>query len=254
LVMDIRNRLSKRLAGFRLVGVALAVFLAVNISVFVVLSIWPDLIEWLRLSADRPWGIVTSAFSHVDFYHLESNIEGFALASLFFLLTNLVNSRAARRQVSRRFLIVVFVAGIGANLLEYPLALANPGDSSWGASGIVYGALGVLLSSAVQSLPANMNRIKKERRQWTGKRRARRIFRFDKRSLRMMPSLMSFSILVSIMILLVFDAGTFLSVAPNVDVFAHGVGFLLGFLGFTVMQLVDRRRVDRIALRRALRT
>ncbi|MFH1821523.1 MAG: rhomboid family intramembrane serine protease [Methanobacteriota archaeon] len=236
------QRSFRKLAGFRSVGIALIVFLATNILVFLVLSVRPDLVEWLRLSADRPWGIVTSAFTHVDFYHIANNVEGFILAALLFLSINLSSRRAVRRRVSRQFLLLVFVAGIGANLLEYPLALASPWDASWGASGIVYGALGIALSAAVQTIPTHVKFIAKERRRWVGKPRRWGVLRFDRRSLRTFPSYLSLSLVASILIMLVFDAGGFLNVAPNVDVFAHGVGFLLGFIGFTALHLVGRKR------------
>lgn len=245
ITMAVSQRSFRKLAGFRSVGIAVAVFMITNIPIFLLLSVRPDLVDWLKLSADRPWGIVTSAFTHVEFYHIASNIEGFLLAALLFLVINLNSRRAYRRRASRAFLYLVFIAGIGANLLEYPLALANPGDSSWGASGIVYAALGVVFSSAVQMLPANLNFIARERRRRASKPRQLKIFRFDRRSLHSFPSLLSLSLVASIIALLIFDPGSFLNVAPNVDVFAHGVGFLLGFIGFGVMRLRDSRRAKR---------
>ncbi len=217
--------------------------MATNIPVFLVLSARPELVEWLWLSADRPWGIVTSAFTHVEFDHIASNIEGFITAALLFAVINLDGRRAARRRASRRFLYLVFIAGIGANLLEYPLALARPGDASWGASGIVYGALGVVFSAAVQLLPASLRTIARERRRRAGKPRRLRVFRFGRRSLRTFPSLLVLSLVATIIVMLAFDAETFLNVAPNIDVFAHGVGFLLGFFGFMLSQLIGRKHV-----------
>jgi len=237
---SVTTSILRRLAGFHPLATALIIFLITNIAIFTLLSVWPPLLGWLWLSANRPWGIVTSAFTHVDTNHIMNNIEGFVLAVLFFVLINLNNPRKIRRRLSRRFLLLVFMAGIGANLLEYPLALENPGDASWGASGIVYGALGVVLSSAIQMLPTHINVIMKERRRWIGRGRRQRILKFNRGSLKTLPSLLAFSLFISILLMIIFDMGSFLNVAPDVDVFAHGVGFLLGFIGFTAWQFIGR--------------
>ncbi len=250
---DIRRNASRNLSGFRPLAAATVIFLVPNVAVFALLSLRPDLVGWLWLSADRPWGIITSAFTHVDLYHILGNIEGFVLSVLLFLTINLIGTRKARRIASTRFLFLAFVAGIGANLLEYPLALINPGDHSWGASGVAYGALGVVFASALSTLPIHLNIIAKDRRRRAGKSKRRWIFRFDKRYLRTFPSLLALSLSVSILLLLVFDSGGFLNAAPGVDVFAHGVGFLIGFLGLNIVQFRARRRVEKIAFRRAMR-
>jgi len=251
---NIRKNVSRNLTGFRPLAKAAVIFLVSNVSIFAVLSLWPDLVEWLWLSADRPWGIITSAFTHVDLDHILGNIDGFVLSILLFLTINLVNTKRIRRRVSTQFLLLIFIAGIGANLLEYPLALANPRDHSWGASGVVYGAMGVVFASALGALPVHLGIIAKDRRRRASKSKKRRLFRFDRRYFRTFPSLLAFSLVISILLMLVFDSGGFLNVAPGVDVFAHGVGFLLGFLGFNIMQFMDRRRADQVAFRRAMRT
>lgn len=253
LMSDIRSNLSRNLAGFRPLAKATVIFLVSNVAVFAILSLRPDLVGWLWLSADRPWGIVTSAFTHVDLDHIFGNVEGFMLSVLLFLTINLVYNRRARRRVSTHFLLLIFVAGIGANLLEYPLALSRPGDHSWGASGVVYGALGVAFASALSTLPVHLSIIAKDRRRRAGKSKRRLIFSFDRHYLRTFPSLLALSLSISVTLMLILDAGSFLNVAPGVDVFAHGVGFLLGFLGFNILAFIDKRRAGKVALRRALR-
>ncbi len=223
-------------------GIASIIFLATNIPVFLILSVRPDLIEWLWMSADRPWGIVTSAFTHQAADHILSNVIGYAIAVFFFVVSNQVLARRGRRGASRRFLWVIFIAGIGANLIEYPLALANPSDRSWGASGVVYGALGVAFASAVRLLPAHLSTIVKYRRRRAKRPRGWKAFKLDRRSMRAFPSLFALSMVVSILLLLVFDAGAFLNVAPGIDYFAHGVGFLLGFAGFLISYYVGVKR------------
>jgi len=237
----------RRLAGFRLVLLALVIFLVLNGALFALLSLYPPLLEWLWLSADRPWGILTSAFSHVDPEHIISNVEGFLLAAVFFILINVNNSPRVKRRLSRKFLLLSFLAGIGANLLEYPFALANPEISSFGASGIVYGALGIVFANALQQLPVHFRVIRK----WFGTKKGG-ISRLNKWLQEVFPSLLAFSYALSILLMLFFDISGFLNVAPEVDIFAHGVGFLIGFLGFTVWQLLEgepekrqRRRLRR---------
>lgn len=231
-------RLSRRLAGFRPLGIAFIIFFLINIAVFAVLSIWPGLVEWLWLSADRPWGILTSAFTQVEIGHLASNLQGFIFVVVLFALVNMINPKRVRRRRSRAFLLIVFVAGIGANLIEYPLALANPGDSSWGSSGIVYGGFGVLLASAIQTMPAHLKAISKERRRRAKKPRLWKVFRYDRKSLRTMPSILTLALVASFLALIIFDPETFLNVAPGVDVFAHAFGFLLGLIGFVISKRI----------------
>ncbi len=238
----IRKRLIRWFAGFGPLATASALFLAPNIAVFLLLQIRPGLIEWLWLAADRPWGIVTSAFTHLDVDHILSNIIGYAVSVVFLLISSQILTRRRRRDVSRRFLWLIFIAGIGANLIEYPLSLSSPSDHSWGASGVVYGSLGVALASAVLLLPAHLNNISRSRRRRARRPRGWRALRFDRRSMRAFPSLFALSMVISILATLLFDAGSFLNVAPGIDFFAHGVGFLLGFFGLMVWQRLVVRR------------
>lgn len=79
---------------------------------------------------DEPWRFVTAIFLHGDFGHLLYNM--FALLLFGGMLERLIGSR--------RFLLVFFVTGIGANLFSiffYP--------SSLGASGAIFGVIGGLV-------------------------------------------------------------------------------------------------------------
>lgn len=53
--------LSRHLAGFRDVGIAFTLFSLLNLTLFLLISLHPPLLEGLWLSTDRPWGILTSA-------------------------------------------------------------------------------------------------------------------------------------------------------------------------------------------------
>lgn len=228
------TRISRRFAGFRNVGLAFTIFTLLNLAVFSLISLWPGLLDFLWLSADRPWGIVTSNFVQAEFPHLASNLEGFTLAAGFFVIVCLVLKVKDRRRWSRVFLWLVFLSGIVGSAIEYPVLVISQ-DVSWGASGIVYGALGVLLAACLRGLPAHIRTFAEEHRRWARKRRKWGLFKFDRKSLRTFPSLMSLTILISFLLLIFTDPAGFLSAAPGVDVTAHGLGFLLGLLPAMVL-------------------
>ncbi|MBC7218818.1 MAG: rhomboid family intramembrane serine protease [Hadesarchaea archaeon] len=230
------------LAGFRPILKALLIFLILNFGIFVLLSCWPSLLGWLWLSADRPWGIITSAFSHVDLDHIVSNVVGFIFAAALFVLINLNKSEKARRRLSNRFLLLAFVAGITANLLQYPFFLLRTGKSSYGASGIVYGALGIVFSCALHDLPSNIRFIARERRRLAARTKKRRSPRFTIGGVKFFSSLFAISVVVSLLLLVLFDISAFLNIAPEVDVFAHGVGFLAGLVLFVGFQMFSEYR------------
>lgn len=230
-MMSMYARLSRRLAGFRSVGIAFTLFSLLNLALFVLISLHPPLLEVLWLSVDRPWGILTSAFTHEDLGHLVSNLEGFVLAIGLFVVVSRVNPVRVRKRWSRAFLWLVFVAGFAANATEYPLLLWDQNYNSWGASGIVYGALGVLLAASLSSFPSHVRAIARERRRWARKRRKWGLFKFDRISLTILPALTCIAVIISLLLPIFTDPEGFLGARPGVDVWAHGVGFLFGFLG-----------------------
>ena len=227
----VRRRLSRRLAGFRPVGLAFTLFALANIIIYLLIFLHPPLLEGLLLSADRPWGILTSAFTHADLGHLVNNLEGFVLAIGLFVVVSAVNPVRVRQRWSRTFLWLVFVAGFAANAVEYPLLLIGPNFNSWGASGVVYGAFGVLLAASLRNLPAHVRAISQEHRRWVDKRRKWGMFKFDRRSLAILPALVCIAVATTFLLLIFTNTSGFLSAGPGVDVWAHGGGFLFGFLG-----------------------
>ncbi len=236
------GRFSRHLYGFHPLGLAFTLFALINLAVFALVSLWPGLLGGLWLSADRPWGILTSAFTHAELGHLAANLEGFVLAAGLFVVVTAVNPPPVRRRWSRAFLWLVFIACIAANILEYPVLLAGPDFNSWGASGIVYGAFGVLLAASLRSLPAHFRVIAREHRRWVGRRRRWGVFKFDRKSLHVIPSLLSLAVLITLLSMIFTDIEGFLSVGPGVDVLAHGLGFLFGYLGATGLFLIWHKK------------
>ncbi len=229
-----RVRLSRTLTDFRPVGIAFAIFLSSNIAVFALVSLFPWMLKWLWLSADRPWGIITSAFTHAELEHLTNNLVGFTFSSVLFVLANAINRPALRRRWAVAFFLLPFIAGIGANAIEYPLVLLRP-SNSWGASGVVYGSIGVLLGSSIRNLPIYISAISKERRS-SRKCKVRGLSKVFRKSLRNTLYILSPAIAATFLLYIVLDPSGFLSEGPNVDVLAHGFGFLIGFLGSMIYQ------------------
>ncbi|NLB26210.1 MAG: rhomboid family intramembrane serine protease, partial [Bacteroidales bacterium] len=55
------------------------IIIAINVVVFVVVRISPDLLGYLGvwgrpLFLQRPWGLITSIFTHYDLFHLFANM------------------------------------------------------------------------------------------------------------------------------------------------------------------------------------
>ena len=225
--------LSRHLAGFRNVGIAFTLFSLLNLTLFLLISLYPPLLEGLWLSTDRPWGIVTSMFVHRELDHLASNLLFFTIWSALFVTVNLLSDTEARKRSSRFFLWAVFLAGIATNAIEFfAWGLAGVPDNSLGASGVVYAGMGVLLAYALYNLPSNLialRRVAATRRRKPRKIRLRLKFalKFEKIFL---VAMVSIGVVVIFLSQLVQDPGIFFSAGPEVDVLAHELGFLFGFL------------------------
>lgn len=226
-----RKILERQLAGFKSVGLAFTIFTLTNIALFLLISLHPRLLGWLSHSPDRPWGILSSAFVHADLGHLVNNLRGFVFAAAFFVIVNIINPVETRRRSSRIFLWLIFLSGFTANAIEF-LGWQMSGESdviSWGASGVVYAAIGALLASALYSFPAHLRNFVRacQRPQKAGRKPMRK---FDWRFVGGTVNLLSMSLPLTILVMLFSDPGGFLSAGPQTDVLAHGLGFSLGFL------------------------
>ncbi len=114
-----------RFYAFWLVGICVAFFLVQLAS-----ESFTDAFLLNERAFAQPWRFVTSVFLHGGLAHLLYNM--FALGLFGSMLERLVGGR--------RFLLIFFATGIGANLISiffYP--------SSLGASGAIFGVIGSLV-------------------------------------------------------------------------------------------------------------
>jgi membrane associated rhomboid family serine protease len=190
--------------------------------------------------------VVTSLFAHDGFGHLVSNLLGFMLWGGMFVLVNSLNPPEIRAGVSRVFLWTVVVAGLATNGVQLLVwwATGAMNVASVGASGIVYAALGVLLVSALVSLPQNLSKFNVGLRRLTLRPKRGRfewLTRLISKSGRGEPKWRVFKVLLvgaftpalvlSILYRLCVTPSEFLSAGPGIDIFGHAMGFLLGFAG-----------------------
>jgi len=92
-------------------------------------SLTGDFLLNSSLLASRPWTIVTAIFLHGSTTHLLSNL--FALGIFGLLLERIIGSK--------KFLVIFFATGIVANIFAAAFY-----SSSLGASGAIFGIIGVL--------------------------------------------------------------------------------------------------------------
>jgi len=212
--------IKRHLVDFRSVWVAFIIFYLVTLAIFLLITWHPPLLDWLKLSANRPWGIVTSAFVHVDLDHLLGNLIFFSLWTTIFVGVNLPRDAETRRFSSRVFLLLIFLSGFLANtIVLFGWLASGVSKNAWGASGIVYAVAGVCLASTIGNFSDYWRGLFGPGIFW--------------------KKLVNLSWAAFIMVLLVWyviqDPRAFLNVAPEVNVYAHFWGFFLGFIPFLII-------------------
>jgi membrane associated rhomboid family serine protease len=117
---------------------SILIIIGVNLFVFVAVSIRPELVSYLGLMPtgilSHPWQIITSVFTHYDFFHIFANMY-----TLYFFGSSVLQLLGAKR-----FWFIYLVGGIMGSLFYILLA---PPYLAIGASGAVFalgGALAVL--------------------------------------------------------------------------------------------------------------
>lgn len=226
-----------RRGGFKEVGIAFIIFF-ISVPLILTVSI-PSLQNSLPLSANTPWGIITSVWIHGDINHLIANLYHFVGWGTLFLIANMRSGIGARRYSSKVFLRTIFISAFVANAFY----LIYGGTSvSRGSSGVGYASMGVLLAYALCNLLMWATTLKSRQGIWHKLRKIklRKIKResnkkFDKRFLIYIVRLLSVSIVIAVPLFLIpqiilAPESFFGKVSEGVNVFVHGLGFLLAFL------------------------
>jgi membrane associated rhomboid family serine protease len=119
-----------------LILINLVVFVAIRIDMF--FNRHSSLTDLFAITSPvsmlyvKPWSLITSMFTHVDFMHILFN-----MLSLYFLGSFLLKIIG-----TRKFFLVYFLGGIVGNI--FFLLLASPGYSGIGASGAIFALGGTL--------------------------------------------------------------------------------------------------------------
>jgi len=131
---------------------------------------------------------------------------------------------------------LVFPSGFLANAVELLARWASNSVAGWsgyGASGVVYSAIGICTASAVINSCALLIRYV-------------RSFRDPDSKDITIPELLVMAFNLALMIfavyLVVFARDLFLNTSPGIDVFAHTAGFLIGFFSVLLFAEHDRRK------------
>jgi membrane associated rhomboid family serine protease len=139
------------------------------------------------------------------------------------MLSNIPQDREGRSFYSRVFFLLLFFSGILWNAIEFfvwrmPSGITESGG--YGASGVVYGAIGICTASALMNFAVPLGKhfrsLNTPHREIT------------------MQDLFSATtnllILISILFLILSDPALFLAAGPETNIFAHFGGFAIGFL------------------------
>lgn len=134
---------------------AILIIIAINVLVFIGVNIRPELVNALALTpADvwsQPWQIITSVFTHQEFFHILANMWTF----YFF------GSAVLQLLGNRKFLIIYLVGGLIGSIFYIALAYAGTALSFGWLGDIRIGALGAsgaifALGGALAVLRPNM--------------------------------------------------------------------------------------------------
>jgi membrane associated rhomboid family serine protease len=213
---------SGHLTGFGFLSWALVAFFVVNITVFAMVSAYPPLRDPLLLTPSQPSGIVTAQFTHRDINHLVSNLAGFAILGLFFVGVNISADFETRRRLSKIFGFGSIIGGIAASAIQFSFwnVSAVSGIKACGASGVVYGAAGVLLVAALYNLPRCISQVRSAWRERLGTASANIFYAA------------AFSMCVAALFTYqpIFETGSFFYMSEETVWSCHALGFLLGSL------------------------
>lgn len=180
----------------------------------------------LCASSRTPWGVVTSIFMFDGW----DNVGVFVELAAVFMVSNFVFSPQETRRRCSFAVASMYVSGIVPNALFLAL---RPGVQFFGPSGVIYGFLGVTLALSIFNIfPPGLRR---------GGGITLTAYYQNMRNFGL--AVLNLFVFVSLFGFLVVNTSLFLGAGPNVDVFAHGLGFLLGLAsGYLYWYLTQVRR------------
>ncbi|MFI5691539.1 rhomboid family intramembrane serine protease [Kribbella sp. NPDC051586] len=124
------QRANHQIVTYTILALNVLVFIAVHVGSPRILQ---DLVMVPVLTESEPWRLLTSAFTHVQIFHIFSNL---------FMLWQL--GPPLEQMLGRlRFTILYVLSALGGSIAVW--LLAAPGSATLGASGAVLGLVGALL-------------------------------------------------------------------------------------------------------------
>jgi membrane associated rhomboid family serine protease len=204
------SKIVKGILEFKRVFFVYSLVLLTSVIIFGVSQVYPNIENTLSASRSTPWGIITSIFAHINISHLALNMGGLFLFMFLFAFCNSTFILKSKRRVEIFFLVSVFVFAVISNVLWIALT-PNP---SIGASGLVY---------AVESSLAGFSFANGLQLLYFSK--------FKAQSVSTMYIVFMNIVVFSVMLIqIVQSPDIFLNVGQGVNIIAHGISFLLGFL------------------------
>jgi hypothetical protein len=213
--------------------IALFVVIASLSSIFYSISLYfGGIVQVLSTSSRTPWGIVTSIFIHGGgLNHLSSNLAGLFTMFALYSLTEPNSQTIDKPRRVKWFIGLIFGSAILSNIL---FLILRPDSISSGLSGVVFAAQGVAFAQCLLNT-------------FTFPKYKRPITADQKRSLtRWMVNVVVFSVIIAN---IAISPNVFLGVAQGVNVFVHGISFLVSFTYPLITNLQWRSVIQELNLR-----
>ena len=160
-------------------------------------------------SSSTPWGVVTSIFL----------FDGWNNAGLYLqllIIFGISNFILPANDVKRRSIFAISVIYASAVVSAILWLLLRPESESFGPSAVVYAFIGVTLGMSVFNAIPRGKTLKDFRGYYSN---------FATKAL----SILNILLLGLVLAFILLSPNVFLSVGPNVNVFEHGVSFLMAF-------------------------
>jgi membrane associated rhomboid family serine protease len=214
--------------GFQIVFIADLFLIILGLVVSCIAIRFPFLMNFLAVSVNTPWGILTSLLLHKDWLHFSQNMISLLFYAFLFATTNMHLISQEKGKRSSFFLRVIFFSAILANVIWI---IILPKEKSIGSSGIVYASVGTTMGFSLN------NTFRDFRSMWRNlKKKNISLKNFLKENLLGIWNLFVFSL---ILIYIIIDPAGFLSAGLGVNTVVHFTGFLMAFLVTIITQRSD---------------